>query len=192
MKLPSDDTIRLDIDRLRRHARKRKPDDRDRLPTLDDIEHLMLAFWKRDRTGIPEADGYPSSVAGLGRGGAELTSVEAAAQRRIGLDEEGALLTSHDADRFHDDCEKAWALLSDSVSALGALGNLLEDMQRRSSPLSRAEAGGAGSCLACGGDVSGAAEDRLKRGLGPCCYTAWARAGRPELTEFIRVRKEAS
>ena len=184
-RLPTDQVVVDYFDRLRRYARPLKPGDHDRLPTLLLLERRTLDALRRARTPGPESDGYPANLGGDGRGGAELTPTEAAAQRRIGVRDDGSLMpTEHDV--ITDLAENAWGYLQDAVQSLGALSGVLDRIDRLSSTLSRSEAGGAGTCLACGKDVSGAAEDRLKRGLGPCCYSTWVRAGRPELTEFKR------
>lgn len=178
-RLPTDDNVTDYFDRLKRRSRTRKPVDRDSLATFVELEQGVISLLRRARTPSTEVDGWPASLGGDGRGGAELTSVESAAETlAFGL---GA-----QRDEVLEDAEQAWGYLQDAVQALGALQSRLALASRRASPLSRAEAGGAGTCLACGTDVSGAAEDRLKRGLGPCCYSAWVRAGRPELTEFKR------
>lgn len=185
--LPTDRTVADYFDRLRRYARPLKPGDHDRLPTLLILERRLLEALRRARTPAPEADGYAANLGGDGRGGSELTPTESAAQRRIGIRDDGSLMpTEHDVIR--EQTEQAWGYLQDAVQATGALASVLDRIDRLSSTLSRSEAGGAGSCLACGADVSGAAEDRLKRGLGPCCYSSWIRAGRPELTVFKQQR----
>lgn len=157
-------------------------------PTMLDVqERRLLALVARARTPSPDVDGYPSSTMNDGpRGNTELTSVEAAANRSF-PDDDG-VVRHIERDWIAEDAENAAGYLLDAINAFGAMGARLDHADRISSPLSRSEAGGAGTCQGCGNDVSGAAEDRLKRGLGPCCYQAWRRAGCPDMTEFKRGR----
>lgn len=184
MKLPTDAQIRGMFHTLRRLNVPLTP----KGPTgLDLQERRLLALAQRARTPAPDVDGYPTSTMNDGpRGNAELTSVEAAANRAF-PDDHGQP-PRVERDWIAEDAENAIGYLLDAVNAIGAMGARLDHADRVSSPLSRSEAGGAGSCLGCGKDVSGAAEDRLKRGMGPCCYSTWVRAGRPELNEFKRGR----
>ena len=184
MKLPTDAQIRSMFHQLRRLNTPMTP----KGPTpLDVQERRLLALVHRARTPSPSVDGYPSSTIGDGpRGNAELTSVEAAANRAFPGDD--GVVRPVERDWICEDAENATGYLLDALNAFGAMGARLDHADRISSPLSRSEAGGAGTCQGCGNDVSGAAEDRLKRGLGPCCYTAWRRAGCPDITEFKRGR----
>lgn len=187
-RLPTDDRITELFGRLRRHARpapRAGATDSDPLARLADLQVLMILALRRARTPAPAVDGYPSSTLGTGRAGASLlTSVESAAEAL-------AFGTGAEHDQLLEDVEQAVGYLVDAVNALGALQSRLTLIERRASPLSRSEAGGAGECLACGEAVSGAAHDRLKRGLGPCCYSTWIRRGRPDLAEFRRERRSA-
>ena len=183
MKLPSDDHVLDLFGRLERHARTRKPSDTDKLATYGELKTGLLAALRRDRGEGTDIDGYPSSTSAEGsRGSSELTSVEAATESRV-----FGFGPQHDV--LHEHVEAAYGYLVDAVQALGALQTRLDLISRMASPLSRSEAGGAGTCLGCGEWVSGAAEDRLKRGLGPCCYSAWVRAGRPDMTAFVAGRR---
>jgi hypothetical protein len=184
-RFPSNDTVTERFERLKRYARSPKATDADKLPTLRDMEPRLLRLLARAKSPAPAVDGYPTRLGGDGRGGSELTSVEAAA--------EVLCFGEHSTfDPVSDLAEQGWGYLQDAVQALGALHGVLERADRLSSTTSRAEAGGAGTCLACGANVSGAAEDRLKRGLGPCCYSTWVRAGRPDMSVFKQSRKQAS
>lgn len=183
-RLPNDAQIRSMFHTLRRLNTPLTP----KGPTgLDVQERRLLHLVAKARTPSPTVDGYPSSTMNDGpRGNSELTSVEAAANRSFPDDNGNP--PRIEKDWINDDAENAIGYLLDAVNALGAMGARLDHADRIASPLSRSEAGGAGTCQGCGGDVSGAAEDRLKRGLGPCCYTAWRRAGCPDITEFKRGR----
>lgn len=81
-----------------------------------------LALVRRGRSGQP--DGYPASVRGGGIGGAELTSVEGAADRRIaGVHDE---LSSHVENELAY-LEQAIASLDASTSRSQAVDRLLDD-----------------------------------------------------------------
>ncbi len=208
MKLPTNNAVEVLFDRLRRHARHRRPEDHGTLATLAELEDALLAALRRARSGDVAVDstGAPAAVPSAGRlaartGGPSIvvpdedgnpdtvpaTTVEVWALDRL----EDAWVASH-PDPVSVDVEAAYEHLVEAVNHLGALQTRLSLIARKASPQTRAEACGAGACLACGELVTGAAEDRLKRGLGPCCYSAWVRAGRPDLAEFRRHRQQAS
>lgn len=187
--LPTDADITDQFARLKRRGRTRKTDDLDALATWAELEQQLLAAVKRARTPTPAIDGWPPTVGGDGRGGSELTRVEGSANRRIGIDDEGQAMRPPPTDVILEHAEQAVGYLHDIVAAAGALQARLATIARLSTPATTSETGGGGSCLACGAVVTGVAEDRLKRGLGPCCYSAWVRAGRPELTEFVTARR---
>jgi hypothetical protein len=184
-RFPTDDHVHDLFDRLRRHARPTKPGDSDRLVTLHELEHRTIAAIRRARTPAPAIDGYPASLGGDGRGGAELTSVEAAAEvLAFGRGEE--------RDVVSDLAEDAYGYLEQAVQSIGALSGVLDRLDRLSTATPRATLGGAGTCLGCSEDVSGAADDRLRRGLCPACYKAWRRMECPPIDEFKRLRKGAA
>jgi hypothetical protein len=185
-RLPNDQQIRSMFETLRRLSRPLAP----KGPTGFDVqERRILALAQRARTPAPEVDGYPSSVMNDGpRGNAELTSVEAAANRAF-PDDQG-MPPRVERDWIAEDAENAIGYLVDAVNAIGAMGARLDHADRISNPLSRAEAGGAGACGACGADVSGAANDRLRSGYCQACNVAWKRAGSPDRATFKRERSQ--
>jgi hypothetical protein len=91
---------------------------------IDDIERRLLAALERDKAGTTIADGYPSSTMPGGGGGAELTSVESAAERRIA--------GTKDSVRAH--LEHAYGYLEQAAISQGALGNRLDAAEREMSP----------------------------------------------------------
>ena len=188
MKLPTDAQIRGMFHTLRRLNVPLTP----KGPTgLDMQERRLLALAQRARTPAPTIDGYPSATIGDGpRGNAELTSVEAAANHSFPDDQGNPPRVERDW--IAEDAENAIGYLLDAVQALGAMGARLDHADRLSNPLSRSEAGGAGSCQACGSDVSGAANDRLRSGYCGACNLAWKRAGSPDRATFKRERQQAS
>lgn len=182
---PTADQITALFDRIRKLTKPPAP----KCPVpLDLLEQRTLALAKRARTPGPDVDGYPTATIGDGpRGNAELTSVEAAANR--GFPRDDGTPPRPERDLVADDAENAYGYLVDAVNALGALATRLDHADKVASTLSRAEAGGSGQCKACERDVSGAAEDRIKSGYCERCYKAWCRADRPDRTEWERDRR---
>ncbi len=64
-----------------------------------------------------------------------------------------------------------------------------EQLQSGQLPGVMATLAGSGDCQACGRQVSGSGNDRLRRGYCPACYRAWRRAGRPDRSEFEAARR---
>lgn len=179
-RLPTDEQIHNLFETLRKLNTPAVPKGPTRLEVL---ERRTLALVKRGKTPGPAIDGYTSTTLGDGpRGNAELTPVEAAADKL-------AFGFRPISDVIAEDAENAVGYLRDAVQALGALGTRLDHADRVSSPLSRSESGGAGTCKACGRDVSGAANDRLRSGYDEACARAWDRAGRPDRAEWERERR---
>lgn len=183
---------------------------------LTDIEKDLLhgaararrihqARQRNDASGAPAASARGSNP-GAGRGGGAVvhatdesgqpddvpsTGVEA---RAIAL-ADGDITDDHELDQHHTAVETTAAqaitelrLAVDAVTRFKATVDQLANLNRT---LTRAENGGAGYCLCCDQPFSGAPDDRGRRGLRPACYTAWRRAGCPDLTEFRRTRQAA-
>jgi len=210
VKLPTENHISAMFDRLRRHGRHRRPEDHGTLATWAELEHALLSALRRarsgsvaqDATGAPATDVANAAPNGFGTGSGSIivpdedghpdavpaTAVEIRALDRV----DDAYADRQRVDPIDHDVLAAYEHLVEAVNHLGALQTRLSLIARKANPLSRSEAGGAGACEACGTIVTGAAEDRLKRGLGPCCYSAWRHAGRPHLTEFKRIRANSA
>lgn len=93
--------------------------------TWGQLKKRFLEALKRDEEPY-EIDGYPTSTEGGGRGGAELTSVEAAADARI--------QARQDRDELHEDVVKAGEWLSEILRHLDAMRNRLDHIDERSTP----------------------------------------------------------
>lgn len=188
------------IERLRRMADAQYQGKRFILPEgavsrLDLIERRLLEAIRRDETGGTERDGFPSG-AGPGDGGeyAAQSTTEAAAMSTYRLDDSrhpedsAGYWGQQERDEHHaytqsaaDALERAANAISDLIEKLDAIDRLAH--QTRTDP--------SGSCLVCSRFVEGTSVDRLRRGMCSSDYNAWVRAGRPELTEFKRMRRAA-
>lgn len=79
----------------------------------------LLDRYRRTQAAGRVHDGFPAATMGGGGGGAELTSVESAADARLfgrGLE----------PDRFDRDCERIFDLLGQAAASLGGAVNLLD------------------------------------------------------------------
>lgn len=200
MKTPPDAHVEDLFRRLKRRARHRQAGDTEGPVTYAELEQALLLALKRDRSGARIellASDVPAHAIGAGGGGGMVvpdelgypdtipaTTVEHAAIERIENGITADELVRIRRDELHEDVEAAYVHLLEAVQHIGALETRLVKIAKRANPLSRAEEGGAGACL-CGNLVTGAANDRLKRGLGPCCYKRWERAGRPDVVAFV-------
>lgn len=91
-----------------------------------DLERRLTAALDRDRTGSTRPDGYPAGTLGGGRGSAELTSTESAAEQR-------AFGRTTDPLRLH--VEHAVAALTQAVDATTKLTARLDTIDRLASPV---------------------------------------------------------
>lgn len=159
-----------------------------RKTNLSDIERRLIAAIDRDLTGAPIADGWPTTLGGDHGGNAELTSVEAAAERRANLDGTQRAVR----DLHHEHTVNANQYLLDAANALNACRRRLDEIARLVSgelPDGIGRFSGAGNCLACHRPCSGHEHDRLRAGLCDPCRKAWERQGRPDRAEFIHRRR---
>lgn len=85
------------------------------------LRRALKAARRRDRERA-QVDGYPASVNGAGRGGNELTSVEAAADAR-------AFPTHPLRDPVHENVEQAFGFFLDMHNARGAVLKRLHDLE---------------------------------------------------------------
>lgn len=155
---------------------------------LDLVERRLLAAVARNLTPGPERDGYPSGHMGGGSGKEEDvdyhpdSSVQHAAFSRLG---------PHPKDPLNENVTAACRHLEAAVNELAALTVRLDHIDDLANPGSRHSNPG-GSCLACDRHVEGTSEDRLRRGMCHTCYTAWLRAGRPDIMQFRQHRGETA
>lgn len=160
---------------------------------LDVLERRLYDLKKRASSPGPAADGYPGATMGDGgsRGTSLLTSVEAAADKAFPQQRADGTWTTPrpEADPIAECYENAWGYIQQAVQSIGAATTHLDNADRLSTIATRATMGGAGACLACHTDVSGAAHDRLRSGYCAACYRAWDRAGRPERAVWERERR---
>jgi hypothetical protein len=197
-KLPTDAQIGYLVRTLRTAATRkdRTGPDGTKRTLLDELEDRTLDAVRRAKTASPGHDGWSNNVGTNGPKGQRTITVpdeygdpDSVPVTNVEGNVEGLGFDRISRDQVFEDAENAVGYLRDSVAALGAWSTRLDHLDRISTPLSRSERGGAGTCLACGNNVTGAAEDRLKRGLDPGCYTAWTRAGRPDIAVFAAERR---
>lgn len=211
MKLPTDEQLERIFARFKKYARHRhpggkdkhgetKPADVDPTPTLDELEEQLLSLFARATGPGPEIDGYGSmhgaadSVTGQAT---VLVEDEWGQVHAVAVTRVEATMFALDArerrpvaDVVLSVAEKAYVDLLAIDQAYMNLRAKLDLARRLSSPLSRSETGGAGTCQACERDVTGSAVDRLKSGYCPACYIAWGRAGRPDRAQFAAGRRK--
>ncbi len=117
---PSDEQVQGWCDVIRKATR---PINGTKGPSpLDLLERDLVKAMKRDKGPAPANDGY-SSGPGVGRGGSELTSVEAAADARI----EGKTVR----DELHESVTASLDQLHQCVLSLRAVANRVEEINRR-------------------------------------------------------------
>lgn len=190
--LPSEKQIRHWCGQMRSLATLRDKNGRSGLDKLED--DLVMARRRATAENI-DRDGYPTATMGsvgghrsivvvdeYGREDAvPVTAVEATAFDHI---DNGVPI-----DRVQETAESALSMLQQAHGSLFAAQRHMRFLASYSNPEVDSPDGSPGSCAACDEVVTGIGNDRLKRGLGPCCYSTWLRHGRPELAEFRRDRK---
>lgn len=137
-------------------------------------EQAPILFRRDQHTSQP--DGFPaSSLGGDGRGGTTGSSTETAA------------LAEPRRDVIHNDAIGVRRNVDEATKLLYAAAELVEHAKRNG--IDRAgDHGPGGHCIVCERHVAGTSEDRLRRGMCHTDFTAWTRAGRPDITEFRRER----
>jgi len=129
------------------------------------------------RTHTEERDGYPSggSADGGSRPTDSTSSVERTALARVALGVDSS--TAHLAQAVHD--------LHVAAEALRSMSSHLR-AYRLPAALPGAQRAHIDSCLRCGRQVMGTPQDRLRRGLCTADYSAWQRAGCPDVATWRR------
>lgn len=143
---------------------------------LDTLQSAGIELFDRDRH-TAQPDGYPtSSMGGDGRGGSTGSSTENAA------------LAEPRRDQVHLDAlglrHNMLRMVEYANAALGCVQHAKQVSEDKP-----ADHGPSGACVVCDRRVEGTAEDRLRRGMCHADYTAWVRAGRPDIGDFKRDRK---
>lgn len=137
-----------------------------------------------DKVSVLSARGYPAATLGDGgsRGSDETSSTE---RHATGRDR------SPEARWFGADADYAQTLQQlDRFARLAVV--VTDEIMRHALDVDPTPAG-TGECLGCGrfcrpdGDKPG---NRLRSGLCPTCYRAWARAGRPLRGEWVAQRRK--
>jgi hypothetical protein len=194
--LPSIKQIRYLVEDIRRAATFKDP--ATGMTGLDMLEASLVEARRRAANPDLERDAYPSSSMGSG-GGRGVRSIIATDEN--GNDDAVPLQSTTEAlaipqadgdvkvphDVVAHDAEVGCDMLRQARDSLLAAQTRMVHLTKVSTPLTRSENGGAGTCQGCAEGVSGSANDRLKRGLCPRCYTAWRRAGTPLISELRRL-----
>lgn len=190
--LPSEKQIRHWIGQMRSLATLRDKNGRSGLDKLED--DLVMARRRATAEGI-ERDGYPSSTMG-GVGGHRAIVVVDEYGREDAVPVTAVEATAFDhidngvpIDRVQETSESALSMLQQAHGSLFAAQRHMRFLASYSNPDVESTDGTPGACTGCGETVTGIGNDRLKRGLGPCCYSTWVRQGRPEITVFRQGRK---
>jgi hypothetical protein len=178
MSLPTERQIRDLFTTLRTYA---APSGKPPTSRLDDLEQRLVTAMRRDATGTNTIDGYSASTTSDGRGGNELTSVEAGANRTV--------FGKPELDKIHDHAFHAVTFLVEAAGNLGALEGRLDAIDKLSAPDRKSETTGPGYCQACATFCTGAGDDRLRSGYCDACRKAWDRGGRKPRAEFERSRR---
>lgn len=165
---------------------------------LDVLRRRLLEALRRDLVGDVLPDGEarrrgPSPAGGRGGGATVLVEDESGAFVSVPVTGVEATVIARVEGRapndvHHEHVAAAIALVEQAVRSIDAANGRLD--------LIDAIAGGAdlptgpsGFCLVCTKYVPGTSENRLRRGMCDADYRAWKRAGRPELTDFVRLRQ---
>lgn len=123
-----------------------------------------------------------------GRGVASNTTADAACARadRRGPDAYDEIVRAIN-DLYHS-ALRVEGLIGRQMAVVNPRVPTAEDMRR----MGRDRKRGSGICVACGADVSGNGEDRIKSGLGPGCYKAMRRSEmtRLEYVDWVKVAPE--
>lgn len=150
---------------------------------LDQVERRLIEAVRRDLTGEPVKDGYPTGRLGVGGENAPQSRTEGAAL--AGYDDDGQPREPiHDP--HHELTTAAVDALERAVQAIDVLMMKLDAIDRLAT-VHRTDP--AGYCAACGRWVEGTAADRLRAGYCDACRKAWERAGRPDRPTFERQRQ---
>jgi hypothetical protein len=186
--LPSIQQIHYLVEDIRRAATFKDP--ATGMTGLDMLEASLCEARRRATAPDLDRDAYPSSSMGAG-GGRGVRSIVVTDEN--GHDDAVPLQSTTEAvaipqadgdvlvprDVVQADTEVACDLLRQCRDSLLGATTRMVHLTKVSTPLSRSESGGAGTCQGCAEGVTGSANDRLKRGLCSKCYTAWRRAGTP-------------
>lgn len=185
--------LRMYVDRLRRLHDATRNGQPAVLPAgaisrLDHIERRLLEAVRRDETGSPEHDGYPTGSIGNGGEDAAQSSTEAAALARLGI-------AIHD--RHHELTALAVEHLRQAVDHITSLLGTLEAVDRLKE-IPRRDPGG--TCQACHRHVHGTPIDRIVAGWCPDCRNAWnayviasvTTGQTPDRHAFARQQRQAS
>lgn len=165
---------------------------------LGGITPHVLADLQRRREATAQADGFKSGNYGSG---GESTSTESAALSGLPDDDD-----ARDDWRRHTrpdyiggNIEKALAKLDEATLALRACDRFLQPVLH-AADAKQGRRLSIGICNACGRDVPGTSNDRLKsgyctsvKGIDPSgCYEQWIGEGRPDRLRFEQVVKTGS
>ncbi len=157
---------------------------------VQDVQSIYIVELLRRNEETAQPDGYPSGASDVVvQASSEDTTTERAAL--YGLPDEGVddwrrhhVRDDIDTavDQFATDLDAAARLIGRMLRTAEFVQNVKDAARGRVSSL-------AGVCKACGGDVSGSENDRLRNGYCNPCRAAFDRAGKPIDTD--RVRFEA-
>jgi hypothetical protein len=150
---------------------------------IDELERTLQEAIRRDGAGDVIRDGFPSGRLGAGGQDTPQSSTESAAW--VNLGEQGDPVV----DMHHHLTELALAHLQGMIDSYDSFQKALVDIVRRANP-DAARRDPSGSCIVCDRHVPGTASDRLRRGMCEADFRAWDRAGRPDLIDFKRERRE--
>lgn len=192
--LPSEKQIRHWCGQMRSLATLR---DKNGRSALDKLEDDLVMARRRATTESIERDGYPSSTMGDGgsRGGRQIVVVdEYGNEDAVPVTAVEAVAFDHidngtPIDRVQESAEAALSMLQQAHGSLFAAQRHMRFLASYSNPETESTDGTPGSCAGCDETVTGIGNDRLKRGLGPCCYSTWKRQGCPDITAFRLTRK---
>jgi hypothetical protein len=148
----------------RRQLERRLREVEDAKKVINDIDAAWLWEIQRRREESADAHGFKQSRIGGGGGSSDDTVTERA-----------ALNDRKTIDPIGKTADEIIALVDTATTAL-------RKIERRYSVIIHAhdarigrESSLQGQCSACGKDVTGCGEDRIKAGYGPCCWMAWSR-----------------
>jgi hypothetical protein len=150
---------------------------------LDLLERRLVALVNRALTPGPTRDGYPTGHVGVGGEDAPQSSTEGSALARIARPVRDEVL---------EDAQAAYRHLEMAVNEIAALLIRLDKVDDLLAKSNQRHTNPGGDCCSCDRHVEGTAVDRLRRGMCHTCYTAWSRAGRPDIMEFRKTREAAA
>jgi len=181
-------TYRRSIDRRLREVAEARS-------VIETIDAEWLFELQRRREQLASPDGYGSTTYEPGSSGSSDTTPTERAALNSGLRLPGCRRPSFVKIRgqkkrvcvhcgFHEDEHSADPIGSTAeevIDLLDTATKALRTIHRKFTVVTRAADGRVGrqsllsQCGACGADVTGYGEDRIKAGYGPCCYVAWRR-----------------